>query len=120
MPDPQAPAAFEASKLRWEERERGPHAKVLALYRDLLKLRREISGRAVAESPVPGGLVVWRGEHLLLVALEPGLTLPLAGDFEEVWRSEAERYADDPQPPAFEGGSVHFASASALLLRRAG
>jgi maltooligosyltrehalose trehalohydrolase len=40
IPDPQAEATFLASKLRWEERERQPHAGVLALYRALLALRR--------------------------------------------------------------------------------
>jgi maltooligosyltrehalose trehalohydrolase len=39
IPDPQDPAAFEASRLRWEEAERMPHAGVRALYRELLALR---------------------------------------------------------------------------------
>jgi maltooligosyltrehalose trehalohydrolase len=40
IPDPQAPETFERSRLRWDERERMPHAGVLALYRELLRLRR--------------------------------------------------------------------------------
>ena len=40
IPDPQDPATSEASRLQWEERERMPHAGVLALYRELLRLRR--------------------------------------------------------------------------------
>ena len=40
IPDPQAAETFERSRLRWEERERMPHAGVLALYRELLSLRR--------------------------------------------------------------------------------
>jgi len=40
IPDPGAPATFEASKLRWEERERTPHAERLALVRELIGLRR--------------------------------------------------------------------------------
>ncbi len=39
MPDPQAEATFTAAKLKWEERERGSHAGVLALYRECLQLR---------------------------------------------------------------------------------
>jgi maltooligosyltrehalose trehalohydrolase len=40
VPDPQSPATFERSKLRWDERAAPPHAGVLRLYRDLLDLRR--------------------------------------------------------------------------------
>src|SRR5207248_4569873 len=45
IPDPQAAATFEASRLRWDERSLMPHAGVLQLYRTLLRLRREIHGR---------------------------------------------------------------------------
>jgi maltooligosyltrehalose trehalohydrolase len=41
IPDPQAPATFERSRLRWQERDSGEHGRTLALYRSLLKLRRE-------------------------------------------------------------------------------
>ena len=41
MPDPQARTTFERSKLRWDEIEQDAHAATLALYRDLLRLRRE-------------------------------------------------------------------------------
>jgi len=40
IPDPQAASTFEASRLKWEERARPPHAGVLELYRALLGLRR--------------------------------------------------------------------------------
>ena len=40
IPDPQSPATFAASRLRWDERGATDHASVLALYRDLLALRR--------------------------------------------------------------------------------
>jgi maltooligosyltrehalose trehalohydrolase len=40
IPDPQARATFEASKLRWSERELPEHAATLALYRSALALRR--------------------------------------------------------------------------------
>jgi maltooligosyltrehalose trehalohydrolase len=41
VPDPQDPETFLRSKLRWEEKDAGTHARILALYRDLLALRRE-------------------------------------------------------------------------------
>jgi maltooligosyltrehalose trehalohydrolase len=40
IPDPQAEETFRRSVLLWSERERQPHAGVLALYRELLALRR--------------------------------------------------------------------------------
>lgn len=39
IPDPNDPASFAASKLHWEERERGPHRERLELVRELLALR---------------------------------------------------------------------------------
>jgi len=40
IPDPNAAATFEASKLRWAERSQSPHRERLALVRELLALRR--------------------------------------------------------------------------------
>jgi maltooligosyltrehalose trehalohydrolase len=40
IPDPQDRATFLRSRLRWDERDQGDHARVLALYRALLELRR--------------------------------------------------------------------------------
>jgi maltooligosyltrehalose trehalohydrolase len=40
IPDPQAEETFTRSKLDWDERERMPHAGILALHRALLHLRR--------------------------------------------------------------------------------
>jgi maltooligosyltrehalose trehalohydrolase len=41
IPDPQAEATFLSAKLDWSERQRAPHADVLAHYRALVRLRRE-------------------------------------------------------------------------------
>lgn len=40
IPDPQSPATFEASRLRWEEAAQGSHGATLRMYRALLQLRR--------------------------------------------------------------------------------
>ncbi len=40
VPDPQDEATFRASRLRWDERATGGHARVLGWWRDLLALRR--------------------------------------------------------------------------------
>jgi malto-oligosyltrehalose trehalohydrolase len=41
IPDPESATTFQASVLRWDEREREPHATWLALYRHLLHVRRD-------------------------------------------------------------------------------
>jgi maltooligosyltrehalose trehalohydrolase len=49
IPDPQSKSTFERSKLRWDERTADPHARVLATYRAMLRLRRSdpvLSARA--------------------------------------------------------------------------
>ncbi len=40
IPDPENPAAFSASKLKWDEVDHPGHAEMLAWYRDLIRLRR--------------------------------------------------------------------------------
>jgi maltooligosyltrehalose trehalohydrolase len=40
IPDPNDPATYAASKLDWSQIDHGPHAEWLALYRELLALRR--------------------------------------------------------------------------------
>jgi maltooligosyltrehalose trehalohydrolase len=45
-PDPQAVETFERSKLEWDLRSVGQHATLLALYRELFRLRREVPALA--------------------------------------------------------------------------
>lgn len=42
VPDPQDPETFERSKLNWDEATTGRHARLLSLYRELARLRREV------------------------------------------------------------------------------
>jgi maltooligosyltrehalose trehalohydrolase len=42
VPDPQALNTFARSKLRWDEREQGEHARTLSWYKCLIRLRREL------------------------------------------------------------------------------
>ena len=42
IPDPNDPATFAASKLRWDEIDRAPHSEWLALHRELLALRHRL------------------------------------------------------------------------------
>ena len=70
IPDPQAASTFAASRLDWQERDRGEHRASLELYKALLHLRRTHAalagddrtlGDAVAIDP--GGLLVRRESH---------------------------------------------------------
>lgn len=40
IPDPQAAASFERSQLRWDERDKAPHAGILAFYKRMLDVRK--------------------------------------------------------------------------------
>ena len=77
IPDPQARETFERSRLRWDERESGEHARVLGLYTKLLSLRRtdnvlRDASREGMESDVTSGLLRVRrrtmGEERVLLA----------------------------------------------------
>lgn len=77
LPDPQAPATFETSRLIWDERTREPHAGVLAWYRQLLALRRQSAtlqdgdreAVEVHHEPVAGWISVSRGPIGVVVNL---------------------------------------------------
>jgi maltooligosyltrehalose trehalohydrolase len=66
VPDPQARDTFERSKLDWGDVER--NAEVLALYRELLRLRRTLRGPARAEALGGRALAVRLGETHVVVA----------------------------------------------------
>jgi len=55
IPDLNDPATFAASKLRWQERERSPHRRRLALVRELLALRRSRLGPHLPHIAQGGG-----------------------------------------------------------------
>jgi maltooligosyltrehalose trehalohydrolase len=79
VPDPQDPATFSRSCLDWSERDRSPHAEVLAWYRDLVRLRRDrpalcdgsFVGLAVRVDEEAGWLVVERGNVSVAANLGP-------------------------------------------------
>jgi maltooligosyltrehalose trehalohydrolase len=89
VPDPQDPATFAASKLRWEERGEPEHAATLDWYRALIALRRATpelhDGRRdlteVTHDEDAGWLTLRRGPIAVAVNLgaDP-VTLPLGGE----------------------------------------
>jgi maltooligosyltrehalose trehalohydrolase len=80
VPDPQDPATFERSRLDWAEPGAGPHADLLAWYRELVALRRRraeftdprLDKVATAYDQDAGWLTVRRGPLLTVVNLGPG------------------------------------------------
>ncbi|HSJ05501.1 MAG TPA: malto-oligosyltrehalose trehalohydrolase [Longimicrobiales bacterium] len=137
IPDPQAETTFERSRLDWTERGREPHAGVLRLYRELIRLRRRhpaLQARSLDAWDVTalsdGALALRRrgpGEDLLLVAnlrgaletqLGRGVTAPVTGHWQVVLSTNEERFGGrgDPAGPGREG-RLALAGPGAVLLR---
>lgn len=129
IPDPQATETFEASRLRWEEREREPHASVLRLYRALLALRRhepalqwsdDAKQEAYAPSDAPDDasvvLVRRRGDAAFAaicclrgsgtVEVDLAARAGVAGPWEVILTSEDLEFAGDPHPVAITSGTT--------------
>ena len=144
IPDPQAPSTFEASRLRWEEREKPEHAAMLALHQALLALRLKYPAlgasderKGCAYAPDPDTLIMRRASNddvcwvvarlreagAVDVAAASGQQLP--GDesgWEMLLSAEEPAFAPDPatieidwQP---EGPLVRFARPGAVVLRQ--
>jgi maltooligosyltrehalose trehalohydrolase len=119
LSDPENPTTFARCKLDWSERER--HSEVVALHRDLIRLRRE---DAVLRAPRRGmydGAVLGAeafvlrffggddGDRLLVVNLgrdlhlapapEPLLAPPEERRWQVYWSSEEPRYGGQGTPP---------------------
>jgi maltooligosyltrehalose trehalohydrolase len=137
IPDPQAPSTFEASRLKWEERQNTDHAGVLELYRTLLGLRRSEPGlgggeRCEAVGTSPSSLVVSRSNGsaawLLAICVAHELVdlspwLARRGAWETVLTTDESRFAGespDPAPVAIDltwTRSARFSRPGAVILR---
>lgn len=102
IPDPQAPETCERSRLNWDERERSPHAELLAWTRDLVALRRS---RPELRQEVPGPGDVLYSEHGAWLTLRRGGVL-LACNFDR------EQVREVPVPGAPRDGAWHVAIVS--------
>ena len=133
IPDPQARSTFEVSKLNWDERDREPHAGMLRLYRDLLRLRAnepafQPGGSFNAAAIAKGAVLLRRGGGeegmIVLAALRPGV---VAAMNEPGWSvlltTEDESYASSPRPPMVSsdetGTVVHFPCPAAVVFQKA-
>jgi maltooligosyltrehalose trehalohydrolase len=124
VPDPADPATFERSKLDHRERDRGRHAEVFRLHKDLLALRRADPAFARQERRAVDGAVLGphafllrffaesdpHGDRLLLVNFGPDLHLDAAPEpllappegcgWNTLWSSEDRAYGGEGTPPA--------------------
>jgi len=144
IPDPQAVATFEASRLIWNERARPPHAGVLELYRALLRLRRtekalqpgarfdvmelDDSGLALARGDTPGDamlLVAWLQDSGAYAHDRRGPIVP-GTRWSVILSTEEPRFQESPDPARTlapdieleESLVVRFRRPSAVILRR--
>jgi maltooligosyltrehalose trehalohydrolase len=144
IPDPQALATLEASRLKWTEQHDADHAGTLAFYRELLRLRRSDPALAASAGTEVGAsdartIVLKRhadaGGALLLVAdvaggsvvdLGPWIGHPAADAWSVVLTSEDQRFLGPSErhvaaPPAITLGpgwaGIRFARPSAVILR---
>ena len=142
IPDPQSPGTFEASTLRWEERDQPDHAAVLALYSELLQLRRrepalQASSGTAGEAFAPdadsvivrrrlGGTSVWiaarlRGSGVIDVGAWRQAAGETGGLCETVLTTEDRRVAVDAAAPRIRmedaGPVVEFARPGAAVFR---
>ncbi len=128
VPDPQAEETFQRSVLRWEEAQRPPHAGVLALYRELLRLRAEeptlqARGRDSFEARAVGstGVLLERragSERLTVLVNIQGTLESLAppGARPVLW-SEDPRFGGGVDEAPLREGRARLAGPSALVLR---
>ncbi|MDX1529982.1 MAG: malto-oligosyltrehalose trehalohydrolase [Rhodothermales bacterium] len=118
VPDPQDPATFQRSKLDWTEIQRPEHAAVLALYRRLLALRRDLPHDDVEAEPRGAhALTLQRGPYRLLVAFDAA-EVPVPDGAEVLLHTEEPAYTQHPRPPEFDDDCVRFRRAGAVVVRR--
>ena len=119
VPDPQDPETFWRSKLRWEERGDGRHARMLAVYRELAALRRSepaLTDPAFAHSRADVDeqrrwVRLSRGDlEIVLNLAEEDQTITVDGAAECVWETDA-------AATRLQDGSVTLGSRSAVVLR---
>jgi len=134
IPGPQADATYAASRLRWEERQEPDHARVLALHRALLQLRRDLpalqasDATSTAAEAVDADTIVFRREGpasrpVVVVARLRGrgcctIDALTTGTWRLLLDTESAAYASHPRPPRIDAASgiVDFDRPGAVVL----
>lgn len=116
IPDPQDPATFERSKLRWEERGSGEHARLLDFYRGLIALRHRepdmadpwLDHLAIDYDEAARWFVMHRGALTVACNLGPDpVEVPVMGEVVLAW-----------DEPAVGDGRTRIGGHSVAVLRR--
>jgi maltooligosyltrehalose trehalohydrolase len=124
IPDPQAPATFESSRLNWNELGRQKHARALRLYRALLRLRKTEpalrSGAAEASALGPQTLMLERRADTTVFVIahwnnEAAVRLPPV-NFRVVLTTEDAEFCEVPHPPVIESAQIRFHRPGAVVL----
>jgi maltooligosyltrehalose trehalohydrolase len=126
VPDPQAPGTFERSRLRWEEATCPPHAGTRALYRELLRLRREerclrerSRGSFEAAAVGPQAVLLRRSAQgrtlFVLVNVRGRLSHRLEADARVLLWTEAPAYAGRRPHSPLEAGAVVLEGPEAIV-----
>jgi maltooligosyltrehalose trehalohydrolase len=120
VPDPQDVSTWEASHLRWAERDEPPHAELLEWYRGLLRLRRETedltdggAGAEVATDDAACTLVLRRGTIVIALHAAGGpacVSLPSRSEPVLAWPPGAVRLDD---------GGARFDGEGVIVVRAA-
>ena len=123
IPDPQASSTFEASRLRWEEAERQPHAGIAELYRALLAARRSEHLLQPEVLALDSTTICIRYERVALIARLKGEGRVLLGQrFHHGWETwlttEDPPFAEDGAPPQIAHDAITFSRPAGVLLRR--
>jgi maltooligosyltrehalose trehalohydrolase len=137
IPAPQADSTFEASRLRWTEKDEAEHARVLRLHRALLRMRRdraalqasdalECDADAIDDATIAFGREASGEEPILVVARLRGcgqVTIPAlrGGGYHPILDTEDPAFASDSRPAAVDAaaGSIVFARPGAIIFERA-
>ena len=124
LPDPQDPSTFQRSVLDWDEPRCAPHDEVLALYRDLLTLRAEMTqaqqehgGCLSAEAPTESTLRINRPPYRTLVNLDGAAEMALPPGAPVLLHTEQGGYTSAARPLGFGEDTVSFARPGAAILR---
>ncbi len=124
IPDPQSTDTFHASKLRWEEVTKEPHASMLRMYRSLLRLRREQSDQTLSspdlqiEALDDDTLLLQRKCICAVIRLEGhGATELEFG--EPIWTSEDRQFTPNSQPIQVDHANsrIRFLRPGAIVFR---
>jgi maltooligosyltrehalose trehalohydrolase len=122
---PEAEETFSQCKL--DHRERKTNVGIVALHRDLLRLRREMTGVVRGAVIAPEAFVLRFDERLFIVNLgdsleldvvpEPLLAPPAGHSWELLWSSESPEYGGTGTPRIGVDGMWYLPSQSAILMK---